>query len=114
MEVELRIQDSNAQDAVKNYVNRRIRFAMGRFASRVGRVVVRTYDTNGARGGVDQCCHIGAELVRAGKIVVEQTDADLFTAIDRACDRLAQAFRRELERSRESRTTHDSIRHMIV
>ncbi len=114
MEVEVRIQDSNTHDAVRNYVIRRIRFAIGRFASRVGRVVVRTHDTNGVRGGVDQSCHVAADVVRGGKIVIEQTDSDLFTAIDRACNRLAEAFHRELERSRDSRTAHASVRHMAL
>lgn len=112
MEIEVRLLETDLGDAVKNYAVRRLRFALGRFSSRVGRVAMRISDINGDRGGVDQCCHITADLVRVGKIVIEHTDADLFTAIDRACDRLAQAFRRELERTRESRTTHDSVRHM--
>jgi putative sigma-54 modulation protein len=113
MEIEVRLLETDPGDAIKSYAVRRIRFALGRFSSRVGRVVIRLSDINGDRGGVDQCCHIAADLVPAGKVVIEQTDADLFTAVDRACDRLAQAFRRELERTREKRTTHNSVRHMI-
>ncbi len=112
MEIEIRLLEADLGNAVKHYAVRRLRFALGRFSSRVGRVVIRISDINGSRGGVDQCCHITADLIRVGKIVVEQTDADLFAAIDRACDRLAQSLRREMERAREGRTTHDSVRHM--
>jgi ribosome hibernation promoting factor len=110
MEVEVRIQSVDVADAVRTYAARRIRFALGRVASRVGRVVIRMSDVNGARGGVDQCCHISAELLPTGKVVLEQTDADLFTAIDRAAERVGQAFRREIQRLRDARSRRESVR----
>lgn len=110
MDVEVRLQGADAADAIRNYATRRIRFALGRFAARVGRVVVRVSDINGVRGGVDQCCQISAELLPAGKVVLHQVDADLFNAIDRASERVGQAFRREIQRTREARTRHESVR----
>ena len=110
MEVEVRIQDTDLADAVRSYATRRIRFALGRFAARVGRIVVRISDTNGMRGGVDQRCHISAELLPSGRVVLDQVDADLFSAIDRATERTGQAFRREIQRTREARTHRQSIR----
>jgi len=110
MEVEVRIQGVDVADAVRTYAARRIRLALGRFASRVGRVVIRMSDVNGTRGGVDQCCHISAELLPTGKVVLEQTDADLFTAIDRAAERVGQAFRREIQRLRDKRSHRESVR----
>jgi putative sigma-54 modulation protein len=110
MEVEVRIHGTDLADAVRTYAARRIRFALGRFASRVGRIVVRLSDINGVRGGVDQCCHISAELLPSGKVVLDQIDADLFSAIDRASERVGQAFRREIQRTREIRTRRESVR----
>lgn len=110
MEVQVRIQATDLADAVRNYAARRIHFALGRFASRVGRIVVRITDVNGTRGGVDQCCHVSAELLPSGKLVSEQVDADLFAAIDRATERVGQAFRREIERTREARARRESVR----
>ena len=110
MEVEVRIQGVDLADAVRTYAARRMRFALGRFASRVGRVVMRISDVNGTRGGADQCCHISAELLPSGKVVLQQTDADLFTAIDRAAERVAQAFRREIQRLRDTRSNRESER----
>jgi putative sigma-54 modulation protein len=110
MDVEVRIQGTDAADAIRIYGTRRIRFALGRFASRVGRVVVRVSDINGVRGGVDQCCHISAELLPSRKVVLDQVDADLFSAIDRASERLGQALRREIQRTREARTGRESVR----
>src|SRR5512140_3806144 len=98
MQVEVRIKDTDAAEAVRSYATRRIHFALGRFASRVGRVQVRVSDVNGTRGGADQCCHISAERLSSGKVVVEQVDANLFVAIDKAAERVGQAFTREIQR----------------
>lgn len=110
MEVEVRIQGTDLADAVRTYAARRIRFALGRFASRVGRVVIRISDVNGTRGGVDQCCHISAELLPSGKVVLQQIDADLFAAVDRSAERIGQAFRREIQHLHDARHRRESVR----
>ncbi len=110
MEVEVRIHGTDVADAVRSYTARRLHFALGRFASRIGRIVVRISDTNGVRGGIDQSCHISAELRPSGRVVLDQTDADLFTAIDRASERVGRAFRREIQRTRQARTGRESVR----
>ena len=110
MEVEVRMYDTDLADAVRSYVTRRIGFTLGRFASHVGRVIVRISDINGVRGGVDQCCHIRAELLPSGKVVSAQVEADLFTAIDRAAERAGRVFRRKIERTRDARTLRESVR----
>ncbi len=110
MEVEVRILGTDLADAVRNYTARRLNFALGRFASRIGRIVVRISDTNGVQGSIDQSCHISAELRPSGRVVLDQTDADLFTAIDRASERVGRAFRREIQRKRQARTRRESVR----
>ena len=110
MEVDVRIHNADLADAVRSYAVRRIRFTLGRCASRVGRVIVRISDINGVRGGVDQCCHISAELLPSGKVVLDQVEADLFTAIDRAAERAGQALRRKIQRRRDVRTLRESVR----
>ena len=110
MQVEVRIQSADLTAAVHRYAARRIYFALGRFATRVGRVLVRLSDVNGTRGGVDQCCRISAEKLSSGKVVVEQVDADLFVAIDRAAERVGQVFKREIQRVREGRSRRESVR----
>jgi len=110
MEIEIRMQGTDVAEAIRRYAARRIRFALGQFAPRVGRVMVRITDINGVRGGVDQCCHITAELPPKGQVVVDQVDADLFTAIDRASERIGEALRREIQRTRDGRTRRESVR----
>ncbi len=110
MHLDVRIQNNDLGAAVRNYVIRRLRFTMGRFASRVGRIVIRISDVNGVRGGIDQCCRVTAEILPSGRVVVEQVDADLFAAIDRACERVGQAFKRKVEGVRNGHAERESVR----
>ena len=85
---------------VREHVERRLGFALGRFGEHVGRVSVRLADVNGPRGGEDKLCRIVVEVLGHGRVVVEDADHDLTVAIDRAADRVGQAVRRKLDRTR--------------
>ena len=91
--------------ALQTYIERRIRFALGRFATRVGQVTVRV-KTEGKLGNQ---CRISADLLPFGQVAVEDSDIDLFAAIDRATGKIGRQFGRELERIRH-RPGRDSIR----
>lgn len=84
----------------KERVERRLGFALGRFGDHVGRVTVYLADVNGPRGGADKRCKVVAEALGHGLVVVEDTDACLDTAIDRAADRIGRAVRRRLDAAR--------------
>lgn len=92
--------------AFKAYVERRLRYALNRFGGRVGRVTVRI----SADGPAENICRISAEILPFGRIAVEETDSDLFAAIDRATGRIGWLFGRKLERARDARSGRESIR----
>jgi hypothetical protein len=111
MNVDVRIQSDDLEAALTDYVIRRLHFSLGRFAGRLGRVVVRVSDLNGPRGGVDKACRILAEFTPSGKTVLnEAVDANLFVAIDRATERIGRNFSRRLERERELWSGRESVR----
>lgn len=89
------------------HIERRLRFALGRFGRRVAEVLVRVADVNGPRGGPDKRCRIAVRLLPGRPVVVEDTDADLHVAVDRAADRAGRTVSREIARRREAawRTT---------
>jgi ribosomal subunit interface protein len=113
MELELRMQELNLNEVLRDYIERRLRFALSRFQSRVGKVTFRISDENGPRGGNDKTCRISAEILPSGTVVLESTQANLFTAIDAATDRLRRAVAREVEQRRDARLSRDSIRREI-
>ena len=54
--MQLRIRGVNygLDDGLKDHIERRLRFALGRFAARIHRLTVRLTDVNGPRGGLDK------------------------------------------------------------
>ena len=65
---------------------------------------------NGPRGGEDKCCHVRVELAQLTDVVIEDTEVDMYAAIDRAADRAGRTVGRRLARQRDnSRSTglHD-------
>ena len=110
MRLDVRIQKVDFPKAVNQYIERRLRFCLGRFASRIRRVSVRIFDLNGPRGGADILCRITARLVPSETIVVQEVNADLFAAIDRAAERAGQTLARRLSRVRDLKTRRESVR----
>jgi ribosomal subunit interface protein len=106
MHVAMHINAADLTEALRSYVNRRLRFALGRFGGRVGQVTVRI----GEDGPNESRCRISTEVVPFGRVAVEESDHDLFVAIDRATGRLGRLFRRELERLRDARVGRESAR----
>ena len=94
----IRAGQADTSDALREYAERRLSFALRRFAHRIRRVMFRLVDENGPRRGVDRRCSITAELVDGRRIFVEASAAWPFTAITRAAHRLNESIRRELER----------------
>ena len=106
MQIDFRVQNLALVEAVQRYVERRLLFGLGRFGDRVGEVSVRICPI---AGGEHQC-RISTELRPFGRVAVRETDSDLFAAIDRATGRIGRLFGRELQRVREVRMSHESVR----
>jgi ribosome-associated translation inhibitor RaiA len=106
MHVAIDINDADLVKGFNSYVQRRLRFALGRFGGRVGNVTVRM----GANGPSASRCRISTEVLPFGRVAVEESDPDLFAAIDRATGRIGRLFGRELERARDARVGRESLR----
>lgn len=106
MRIAMHTSEVNLAGAIESYIERRLHFALGRFGDRVGQVSVRI----GADGPVNVLCRLAAEVVSCGRVNVQESDPDLFVAIDRATGRIGRLFGRELERYREARMGRDSVR----
>lgn len=87
--------------AERERVERRLGFALARHGDHIGRVTAHLVDLNGPRGGADKRCRLVVEVLGHGRVVVEDTDASLAAAIDRAADRAGQAVRRRLDGARQ-------------
>ncbi|WP_332669978.1 HPF/RaiA family ribosome-associated protein [Aromatoleum sp.] len=102
MQIEIHARGFVLTDGRREAVERRLRFALGRFDERPLRVTVRLSDINGPRGGEDKHCAIRVRVGGLPDIVVEDTEADLYAAVNRATERVARTLRRKLQRARPS------------
>lgn len=85
-------------DALREYADRRLAFAVRPFAHRIQFLTVRLVDMNGPRGGVDGRCSITAMLADGRRIFVEATEAWPTAAITSAAGKLNASIRRQVGR----------------
>src|SRR3954468_12914279 len=87
----------------RRYVERRLRFALGRFSLRIERATVRVEDVNGPRGGEDKRCRIEVRLRPGGSVFVQESGSLVRAAVANATERVARAVSRVLDRRKEVR-----------
>ncbi len=103
MQVEIHSNGFSLTDGIRDYAKRRLQFVLNRTDKHITRIQVRLADINGPRGGIDKRCQIDLTLAGRNHIIVEDTETDLYVAIDRASDRCERTLARHLERAREFR-----------
>lgn len=80
--------------SLRNYLERRLKFAFSFARDNIGDVAVRLGDVNGPRGGRDMLCQILIDLPGRPRIVVRDVQEDMYAAIDRAVKRSAYKLRK--------------------
>jgi putative sigma-54 modulation protein len=103
MQIDIQIHLDNLAD-LRSYIERRINFALSRFADRLGAVKVRICDVKGPQSGVYKSCEIRVQLLPSGILLMQETrDANLYASIDYAADRIGRSLSRHLERDQDRR-----------
>jgi putative sigma-54 modulation protein len=98
MQIEIQSDGFALTLALGEYAKRRLRFALAYAGGRVRRVAVRLADVNGPRGRIDKRCRIRVTLNGLAAVVIEDAEADLYRAIDRAADRVGRTVARRMAR----------------
>jgi ribosome-associated translation inhibitor RaiA len=101
MQVDIQSTGFRLTDGIRASLMKRLTDDLNHGDDHVTRVIVRLSDINGPRGGVDKRCFIEVRLKNAPALVIEDTEADLYLAIDRATERAGRAMERSLARQRE-------------
>ena len=100
MQIDIQARNFSLTNALHSYIERSLGFALSARGEHIQRVLVRLSDINGPRGGVDKCCHIQVVLPHLPDVVIEDTETDLYVAINRAAIRAGRTVRRRLARQR--------------
>jgi putative sigma-54 modulation protein len=101
MELDIRGQNLRIAEGLNELVERQMNFALGPFEGWISGVSVHLEDVNGPKGGIDKQCRVLVTLKGGKTLKIEDIDADLTAAINRAADRLGQALSREVDRRRD-------------
>ncbi len=108
MRVSIRTRRGKLDPTAREWLSRRIEFALGRFGARISRVAVQLEDVNGPRGGLDHRCLVEVHLIPAGRLLTEVVDEDLEPAASAALDRMARRVKEEFDRRRDLRRGPDA------
>lgn len=103
MHVHMVARDFQLTPLLRDYLERRLRFAFSPMLTRVGRIAVRLRDLNGPRGGRDMACRVCVQLPGSPEVVVNEVQEDMYNAIDLAVKRAAYRVSRLLVRRRMGR-----------
>jgi ribosome-associated translation inhibitor RaiA len=103
MRLEIHARNLPLEPNLVDFVERRVRSAVGRLGRRLRRVVVQLSDLNGPRGGEDIRCRVQAHFTAARPLVVESVRSGPYLAVSMATDRLGRTAVRRLQRQRARR-----------
>lgn len=101
MQVDIRTQGIHLTEDLREHAMRRLAFSLHWARFDASKVSMRLSDINGPRGGNDKRCQVRISLPRVKTVVIEDIDADIHIAIDRAIDRAGRSVTRYLERAHD-------------
>lgn len=87
--------------ALRMYTEHRLAVALGWARNHMRKLAISLSDINGPRGGIDKRCKIQVQLSGGREVIIEECEADLYAAIDRAADRADRAVVKQVERTRQ-------------
>lgn len=102
IQIDIQARNFSLTKSLRSHIDRRLRFSLGTRDKHIQRVVVRLSDINGPRGGEDKSCQIQVILPHLKDVIVEDIEADMYVAIDRATDRVSCAVGRRLSKQRDN------------
>ena len=103
MRFQIRGRNMTVDNQLRDQLEKRLQFALGRFEPRIRQVRVDLEDINGPRGGVDKSCRIAVHLKRGRTLRMGLTGEELIPLVDCAADRIGEAIRRTLDKWRRRR-----------
>lgn len=99
MHIDIQAHGVPLAPVLRERVEQRLRFALGRFADSIAAVTVSLADAGGPTGGPERECRIHV-AVPPTVLLVKQVAPDLEAALDRAADQASRSVDRELDRRR--------------
>ncbi len=106
MQIEVIGVHLDVTSSIQAYVKHRIGLSLDRFEDRIQSVTIRLHDISGPHGPGTKRCHMEVQLTHHETVIVEQDHTDIYTAADKAANRLKRTVRRHINRVRDARRSH--------
>jgi len=112
MQIKIQARDFLMTHAIREHIERRLRYALSSCYRHIKRIMVRLSDINGPRSG-DKRCHI--EVIVPGQtLVVEDTKSDLYSAVNSASSRAGRSVGRWLRRRRDIKCIQAPAKRLLL
>lgn len=98
MQIRVRGAAPELTDGLRRRIERRLRFTLARFDWQISAVTLVVQDGTGNPDGHGQGCRVEIDLVPPGRLVLQATDRDLYTAVSWVAELAGRAVGRELAR----------------
>ena len=92
MQIQIHSDDFVLSEGLRQHIVRRLAYSLSHGRELISRIVVRLADANGPMGGIDKYCGIEVRLKGHPSITIDDTQADLCVAIDRAAERTGRTL----------------------
>ncbi len=96
--IDVQARNFTLTDAIEDHTKQKLEHMIHHFGDNILKIVVHLSDENGPKGGDDKHCHIHIEMKKLPTVVIEDSEENLYTAIDNCCHRAERAVRKTLER----------------
>lgn len=106
MQIDIQSYGISLNDTLRDYAQRRLLFAMAYCSGHINRVVISLSNVNNPHGGANKRCHILVILTGIPDVMVEDTQINLYAAIDRAIDRAKRTVVRKVD---QELTLHNKL-----
>lgn len=104
MEITVKARHLALSKELKEYVKRRVRFALDSRRDSINRIVVTLSDINGPKGGEDKRCQVLVKLSGRGDVVIDDKQDQLYAAIDKAASKASRTVTKRIERLQHKAT----------
>lgn len=98
MQIEIQTRDITLTAELRTYVERRLQFALSRFQDQVLLITVCLSGVSGG-SGEDRQCYLQIRAAGCPDISIEDIEADLYIAINRAVERAGRTLERQWQRA---------------
>lgn len=98
MKIDIQCRGFELTEELRDYTKKRLAYNLYSGNAYIQRVIVRLSDINGPRGGEDKRCCLEIRLKGLPEIVIEDTETNLYVAINRAVERAGRTLVRRLSR----------------